>query len=678
MCPGTPRGAHLTTAIPAGAEVVWSVENGTIVSGQGTANVQFSANEPGQVQLSAVFTSDGCTSTPYRSPSIFVHGTPVATVTVEPSVIQAGETAIVRTTGYYGYTGSLTSSLGDELAWIGNDALGTLYEYRSTHGAGVATITYALTNVCGVTTTVTTTLTIENTAPAAATATVRAAGGGCNLSAEARFTGTAPFSGTWSTGETFTTSDSVYYLHVPADGTYTLTSFSDANGAGTITGSATVDYKELPKPELAFDQAPSCLNDIVTVSVTTPIPADGRVTWLLNGGQIVEDVSASTVRIRATSDFSVAAIVDSWEEGCSPESDRISFDIAESLQAPIFDVYGVYAGQSTQIWVRIDPNATSWGFENSLGDAMEVVGTPEPNVYAILYTSSHGTGTSNVRVWAANACGETVETTRTMQILAPRPTATISSVPGETCGATITVTFSGTAPFSGTWENGEQFTTNDSTITRFVSTSGWYYIYDFSDAVSTGDPVSTWVDATYFSQYVNMAIPYETCGTTPATVQAYDVPAGYQVIWSIDPYDNSAGAQIVSGQGTSQVVIEAANGGSYTLMSRYRTPEGCDGPGWGARVRVNTSLAAPVLNVPVTSINAGESFEFTVTFAEASYTDLFWETSNGDPIDFVSWDNGTYTLRYTSVNGAGTSTIRAYGRTQCGYAAESTATITIH
>ena len=107
-------------------------------------------------------------------------------------------------------------------------------------------------NACGLTATATTTLTIEG-GPVTATATVQALGTNCSdYLAYAQLTGTPPFSGTWSNGQTFVDDYPGAFLSPPTGGTYALIEFSDANGPGTVTGSATFDFVGLPRPELAF------------------------------------------------------------------------------------------------------------------------------------------------------------------------------------------------------------------------------------------------------------------------------------------------------------------------------------------------------------------------------------------------------------------------------------------
>ena len=95
---------------------------------------------------------------------------------------------------------------------------------------------------------------------------------------------------------------------------------------------------------------------------------------------------------------------------------------------------------------------------------MEVIDNPRPNVYTIRYTSTHGFGDSSIRIFGTTGCGLSFESTRVMSVLPPAPTVTLTSTPGETCGAILTATFTGTPPFSGTWWDGQTFTTDEYTM----------------------------------------------------------------------------------------------------------------------------------------------------------------------------------------------------------------------
>lgn len=675
-CPGLVRTARLTSPAPAGATIEWSIENGTIVGGQGTGVVQFTGGPSAYWSpLSVVFrNAEGCPSETATLQYIRTLGDPHGVVSVSASVIPLGGTATVTVTNDENVRGmDLTSSTGDPLIPVRSIPGGLEYEYRAISTSGPVTLTYTVNNQCGGTHTSTATFTVDGGSPVVATANVRTIGNGCNSAAYAEFTGVAPFTGTWSNGESFTTNDGYALLFPGASGTYTLVAFSDANGAGSVTGSATLAIAQYPTPEISLSATSGCPGSIVTATITSPVPEGASIEWGLPYEWVVSGLGTPTVQIRADYSFAVSARI-TTPDGCSPQSAFIEYFTIQP-QAPIFDLYGVYVGGTTQFDVILDPSTTDWGFENSFGDTMEIIGQPQPNIYTIRYTSTHSTGQSNVRIWSTTACG-TLETTRVMNVLPPAPTATLTYAPAETCGANLTVTFTGTAPFSGTWENGETFTTNDTTYTRFVPQSGYYYIYNVTDAYGTGNPATVDVSVPQNLPYVNApALGYMCPGTM--TVDAIEVPAGWEVIWYVSAWDNPERARIVSGQGTSQVTVEATDPGMFWLSHQYRTPEGCLGPSTGGSINVLAPVANPTITPATATMTAGTELELTAAFDGFAYESLNWETSNGDPIYSVGQSGMTFTLRYVSQNGPGTSTVRAYGTTICGQQVEATATITI-
>lgn len=575
-CPGIVRTATLNGDIPAGATLEWSIPGGTILSGQGTTVVQWAGEQIGPTHLTAVFRdAQGCPSAQYVEPYGQTMAAPQIAVRVEPSTIPAGGTAIVTVDflGYFAGGFDVTSSLGDTLVWIGNNQ----YEYRSTRGAGVATITFTASNLCA-TSTATTTLTIDGSNPVQATARVRAIGQDCtSYAAYAEFTGIPPFTGTWSNGEAFTTTDAYAFLFPTTGGTYTIVDFSDASGPGTVTGSASFDFVGLPRPVVSFDVDSICPNGVVTATLDAPLPEGAVATWLVNGGEILSGDGTATIQIRAAASGWVNALVRITAPGaCSPYSEFVQIPIQGYVQQPGFYAYPVYVGGSTTFDVILDPNTATWGYESSFGDAMEVIGNPQPNVYTIRYTSTHGFGDSTIRIYGTTSCGLTFESTRVINILPPAPTVTLTWEPGETCGAVVTATFTGTAPFSGTWHDGQTFTTNDSTITRFFGIEGWAYVYNVSD-VYGGNAASGSIS---FDVQRPADVPItgatQVCAGQQTTVTA-DLPPGWSITWRVapDPADLSYGLRIVSGENSTTVVLEGLLVERGILNPEIRTPEGC-------------------------------------------------------------------------------------------------------
>ena len=582
-CPGLVRTARLTIPLPTGTEVVWSVENGTIVAGQGTETLQFSGNDPGPTPITAVFrNTSGCMSQPYTYPYVLTQGVPAQTVTVEPATIGVGGTAVVRVTFLNDYQGgtNVTSSLGDFISPIGSPDSRTIeYKYQSTNGGGVATITATATNYCGDSNTATTTLTIDPNIVVPATATVRAIGGSCaDYAVYAEFTGRPPFSGTWSTGETFTSDWNAAYLYPPTGGTYTITEFRDANGAGTVTGEATFDFVGLPPADFTFSTSSVCPNGTVTATVTTPIPDGATANWTVWGGTILSGQGTSSIEIQAGDSWTQATVQFVAPGACGRQAPWQSLNISSYTQQPSFYVNPMEAGTQTEFWVWLDPKTATWNMENSMGDAMEVVGNPYPHTYAVRYTSTHGTGESTIRIYGTTSCGASFEATQALQILPPRPTVTLTSTPDPLCGANVTATFTGTPPFSGTWNDGQTFTTNSYTVTRNFNWSQYVWLDSFTDGTgqSNGSPFVL-ADATLppYAQFQSMGS--QVCVSKTVTASVTPPPAGYEIYW----YAEGPQARIVSGQGTPQAVIEGVEAGQVVIGAVLRTATGCTGAGSG-------------------------------------------------------------------------------------------------
>jgi hypothetical protein len=590
-CPGLVRTATLMSPAPAGVEVVWSIENGTIVSGQGTDTVQFYGNAPGQSPLSAVLrNADGCTSQPFTQPYLVTAGVPQLSVSVEPATIGAGGTATVRVTMHDNYVSGLNvySSLGDAINpdFTYQDPNVMEWKYISTHGGGVATITVEGTSACGDVGTASTTLTIDGGAPVQATATVRGFGSTCSdYLAYAEFTGTAPFTGTWSNGQPFYSDSPYSYLYPQTGGTYTIVEFSDANGAGTVTGEATFDFTSLPAPEFTFTESSVCPNGTTSATLTTPIPDGATVTWTVWGGTILSGQGTGTIEIQAGEFFTQATAQLSAPGACSPMASWQSLNLITWAQQPSISAFPAEVGVPSNIYIQLDPATVTWEMENSLGDPMRVIDNPYPGVYVVEYTPAHGAGQSTIRVWGTARCGIAFEGSTVLEITPARPRATLTSSPDPLCGAIVTATFSGTAPFSGTWsDSGESFTTNETTITRHVRYNTFVFVNNFSDA--TGQPGisgGVYVDQITNPPYIYMSTVTDICVGKTVTATTTEPPAGYEIEWVVE----GTAIRIVSGQGTQEVVVEGIEEGQGLLGIRLRTAAGCTGSMTGATMTVS-------------------------------------------------------------------------------------------
>ncbi len=588
-CPNLERIATLSVPVPNGWQPMWSVDNGTMLSGQGTSALHFAGINPGATTVSVVFqNAQGCTSQP-ATQQLFTNGSPQIGVSVDPQSIGAGGTAIVTVTRLNNYVRGfgVESSLGDSIVPIGSNGNTTQYEYRSTHGGGVAAITATATNVCNESTTATTTLSIDGGNPVGAKATVRALGTSCqDYLAMAELTGVPPFSGRWSNGETFFQDYPYAFLRPPTGGTYTLVEFSDANGPGTISGEATFNFTGLPQPEIAFSATAACPNGTVTASLTNPLPDGATVRWFLgSGGTIVSGQGTSSIQIQTDGDGVNVYVQVSAPGACSPDGYAYLPGGGSFVQPPQFTLYGVYAGNSTEFFVMLDPATATWGFENSLGDAMEIVSSPFPNAYLVRYTSSHGVGESTVRIYGTTQCGTPFEATQVMTIFPMPPQLMLTSEPGASCGAVVTATITGgTAPYTIYWsDTGLTETTNETTVRHIVNYSQYIYATVTDANGATGGSNFIFAEATLLP-YVPFSMTNQICLGGQATFEAQPLE-GAEIIWTIE----GPNLRIVSGQGTSQLVVEGVEAGTVHVNVKYRTLDGCDGLGSGGMIEVSSA-----------------------------------------------------------------------------------------
>jgi len=92
VCTGVTRSVSLDTPPPPDATVHWFIDNGSIVSGQGTSSIQYKAGDIGSMTVGCTFTfsDDRCPVSTRRAAG--VNGDPVGTISLSSQQIHAGET----------------------------------------------------------------------------------------------------------------------------------------------------------------------------------------------------------------------------------------------------------------------------------------------------------------------------------------------------------------------------------------------------------------------------------------------------------------------------------------------------------------------------------------------------------------------------------------------------------
>jgi len=159
VCVGQTQTVSLTTTPPLGAVVTWSVNNGSIVSGQGTSTMQYLPTFVGPANISCAFSYPIPNHCPLSLQRSVLVGPiePFTTLTVSPTETAYGggepiDLAFTTNIGLVSW--SWSNSLNDSITPVGNctppfTQSGVCHaRYTSLHGAGVSTITLHVNGFC--------------------------------------------------------------------------------------------------------------------------------------------------------------------------------------------------------------------------------------------------------------------------------------------------------------------------------------------------------------------------------------------------------------------------------------------------------------------------------------------------------------------------------------------------
>ena len=150
ICQGQTQTVSLVTPPPPGAKVTWSIDNGSIVSGQGTSTAQYTAAAVGSAGIYCTFSFTDADHCPVRTGrGVFVGPVdPPTSLSLASTQIHAGQTVdltFTRALGlvYWEWSNSLKDSI-TPLGTCTGDFVGPGVchaRYTSSHGPGVSTIT---------------------------------------------------------------------------------------------------------------------------------------------------------------------------------------------------------------------------------------------------------------------------------------------------------------------------------------------------------------------------------------------------------------------------------------------------------------------------------------------------------------------------------------------------------
>jgi hypothetical protein len=155
LCPGSTGTTTLATPPPPGTQVQWTVQNGAIISGQGTSSVQYQAGSSSGMNVICTFIfadPDRCPLTTQRSRG-FLPPEPYATIEVDRREFHvANKTVEVNFRLDSSVTNwSITNSMNDTITPSGPctpNGSQCWAIYTSTHGPGQSTITLHAINAC--------------------------------------------------------------------------------------------------------------------------------------------------------------------------------------------------------------------------------------------------------------------------------------------------------------------------------------------------------------------------------------------------------------------------------------------------------------------------------------------------------------------------------------------------
>ena len=157
-CPGQPTTAGLWEPVPEGASVVWYVDGGEVIAGQGTDHVTYVVNgATGDLYTLSAYLQfpSGCSSYKVDVP-MPIHGAPETSIALSSPSIHSGESTTIYLTTSYVSGGNFYAENGDSIDPIYSDTPQICcknnvypYKYTSTHGAGVSTIRSFVTGMCG-------------------------------------------------------------------------------------------------------------------------------------------------------------------------------------------------------------------------------------------------------------------------------------------------------------------------------------------------------------------------------------------------------------------------------------------------------------------------------------------------------------------------------------------------
>lgn len=620
----------------AGSTYSWTVNGGTIVSGQGTNSISINWSNSTFGIISITQTSiEGCS------------GTNALNVTLNSPALSISPTSTVCS-GSTNITYAVANNAGSSYNWTVSG--GSIVSGQTTNSltvnwayGAIGNINVSETNVMGCSATNSVNISLTTPVVSISPTTAECAGA---TNVNYAVTGNAGSSYNWTiAGGTITAGSGTNSVTVNwGTGAFGNITATETTASGCMaTSSANIT---LNAPTVSITPTTSVCSGATNVNYAVANNAGSNYVWTINNGTIVSGQATNSVIVNwGNGSIGNITATETSSSGCSASS-----SVNITLNAPLVTITpsnSVCSG-STGITYSVANNAGStYNWTISGGSITAGQGTD-------LVTVTWGNGAFG-NLTASETTGAGCTGTASVNITLTSPTVTITPNNSECAGATgIVYTVANNAGSSYNWSiAGGLITAGQGTNSVTVNwNNGAFGNLSVTETTSSGCTGTSSVNITLTSPTVTITPSSSVCAGSSGILYSVVNNAGSNYVWAI------AGGTITAGQNTDSVIVTWGNGAFGNLSVSETTSTGCVGT-----TSVNITLTAPI---PVISpsgnacsgstgivyyiaANAGSSYNWAI----AGGTITSGQNTNSVT---VNWNNGVLgNLAVTETSAGGCS-----------------------
>jgi hypothetical protein len=396
---------------------------------------------------------------------------------------------------------------------------------------------------------------------------------GSSTSIQAALTGTGPWTVVWSDGVTqsnVAASAATRNVSPAATTTYTVTSVSDANCAGTASGSAAVTVR--PRPTAAASGSAE-----ICPGGTTALSGSGGVSCLWAPAAGLSDASSCSPNASPAATTTYTLTVTDASGCVSDNAPAVTITVNPIPSPPTAGTGGeVCVGETLQLTASSAAGATyAWTGPNGFVSTLQNPTIPNATLAA--------SGLYTVTVTVSGCESDAATTTA---LVRPLPAAVVAG--GATIcegGSTeISAVLTGTGPWNLTWSDGLVQSAGTSPATRTVSPAATttYTLLSVANAHCTA-PGTGGAEVIVGAPVAAPAITAPLSAAIGATGLAASVMnnPGSAYAWTL-----SAGT-LTSGQDSNAITFDAAPPGTTMTISVVETNTACSSPAATHKLQVD-------------------------------------------------------------------------------------------